>query len=142
MASGERVFFDTNILIDVICQREPFLADSAKAWSLAESGEMRGILGALSYTTVYYVVSRTSGRHRAKAGIQMLNAVFTTATCDADVLRKAIASQMPDFEDAVQFFSAIAAQADVMLTRNVVDFPRSPLKVLTPTDYLNVRLQR
>ena len=130
------VFFDTNVVLDVFTQRKPFYDDSARIWAFAEQGRIRGLVSAVSVTTLFYVVRR----QRSKAvAIEMLRAVrgcVGLAVCDAAILERAIDGGFDDFEDAVQFFSAKAARADVLLTRNLDHFPTDDLPVLTPAAFL------
>jgi len=126
------LFFDTNVVLDVFAQRRPFYDDSARVWALAERGKVRGLVSAVSMTTFYYVVRKFSSRPGA---IEMLHAVrgcVAFAPCDGAVLNQAIDAAFEDFEDAVQYFSAVAAGADVLVTRNTGHFPSDKLPVMTP----------
>ena len=131
-----RVYFDTNVVLDVFTRRLPFYDDSARVWGMAERGRIRGLVSAVSVTTLFYVVRK----HRSRAvAMEMLGAVRACvglAPCDSGILERAIDAGFDDFEDAVQFFSAKASGADVLLTRNLDHFPVSDLPVLTPTAFL------
>ena len=130
------VLLDTNVVLDVLLHREPFYGDSAKVWGMAERGHFRGMISAVTLTTVYYVVRRQASRKQALAVLGTVRACVGFAPCDAAVLERAIDSEFPDFEDAVQYFSALAARASVLVTRDLDHFPGTDLNVLTPAAFL------
>jgi predicted nucleic acid-binding protein len=130
------VFLDTNILLDVLARREPFLADSARVWSLAESGRIAAHVSTLSLANVFYVVRRAEGLKKARNALSILRDIFTLAPLDVQITNQAIDSQIKDFEDAIQFFSAIRAGAAVLITRNRKDFPSGELAIQTPAEFL------
>lgn len=132
-----RVFYDTNVLLDVILARTPFYNDSARTWTLAEMGRIEGFASAVSFTKVFYIVEATRGRKEAEGAVGKILGIFTPAACDAQVIRQAADADTPDFEDAVQYFSALHAGVDCILSRNADDFPRKPVvPVLSPTEFL------
>ena len=130
------LFVDTNVLLDVIAKRVQFLADSSAIWSLAESGQVTGLIASVSVTNIYYIIRKLSDHRTAMRAMVELRGIFTFAACDGQVISQAIEARMPDFEDAVQYFSALHAGADVLVTRNPKHFPRGAVPVVTPTEYL------
>jgi len=131
-----KAFIDTNVLLDVLAKRESFYEDAATVWSLAEQGKVEGVVSALSFTTVFYVMRRWADVDAAKEAMRLLRDVFTPVACDSLIINRAIDSDLADFEDAVQFHSALSAQAECIITRNPDHFPRSALSVLSPTEFL------
>jgi predicted nucleic acid-binding protein len=131
------VFFDTNVLIDVIARREPFYEDSAAVWTLAERGAITGLVSVLSFTNTFYIVRRLADLETARKALHLLSGTFTQVGCDASIIQRAINTGLSDFEDAVQFESALSAEADCLLTRNIRHFPTSTdCPVLTPAEFL------
>lgn len=130
------VFLDTNVLLDVLARREPFYEDSAAVWTLAEQGKVRGLVSALSFSNLYYIVRRLKDRRTAHRALLLLRDTFTAVACDEQVLAQAMDAGMRDFEDAIQFFSALRAEAACLISRNPGHFPRSSLSVLTPAEFL------
>jgi predicted nucleic acid-binding protein len=132
-----KVFFDTNVLLDVLVGRQPFYADSVAAWSLAEKGRIEGLVSAVTFTNIFYVVRKQSDAKRARQILIKLQGVFSVVDCDARLISAAVNSEIKDFEDAVQYFSALQSAADCLLTRNPNDFPRSAnCPVLSPAEFL------
>lgn len=134
-----KAFLDTNVVLDVLTRREPFYSDSARVWSLAERGEIRGVVSAVSLTNVFYVARKHSGAAVARAMLDDIRRCVSFSACDASVIDRAIESPFSDFEDALQYFSALAAGVDLIVTRNVVDYAEAELTVLTPTAFLATR---
>ena len=130
------VFVDTNVLINVLAQREPFYADSARLWTLAEQGRVKGFISVISFNNIYYVVRKLRTRRVADRMMVLLRDTFTAVPLDKQILDQAIDTGFKDLEDAIQYFSAIRAGAACIVSRDTAAFPRSGLPVLTPQELL------
>jgi predicted nucleic acid-binding protein len=130
------IFVDTNVLLDVLAERRPFYDDSAAVWTLAEQGKLRGLISALSFSNIYYIVRRLKDHRTATRAMFLLRDTFAPVACDQQVLFQAIDAGMKDFEDAIQYYSALRADAACLITRNLDHYPRAALSVLTPTQFL------
>jgi predicted nucleic acid-binding protein len=130
------VFIDTNVLIDVLAMREPFFAHSAGVWTLAEQGRVRGFISAISFNNSYYVVRKLRTRSTADKTMRLLRDIFHTIPLDAQILDQAIDAGFSDFEDAIQYFSAIRAGAGCIVSRDANAFLRSDLPVMAPAEFL------
>ena len=131
-----KVFVDTNILLDVLGRREPFYADSARVWTLAETGRVQAFASVLSLPNLFYVLRRASGAKAARKAVGMLRDIFALVPLDAQITNQAIDADIHDFEDAIQFFSALRCGAGVLVTRNPKDFPEGHVAVQSPTEFL------
>ena len=132
-----RTFIDTNVLRDVLAARDPFYDDSAIVWSLAEEGRIEGQVSAVSFKDLFYLLRKWGDTDSAREAVVLVRDAFTPVACDALVINQAIDSGLADFEDAVQYFSAIHAEADCIVTRNPDDFPaESVVPVLRPDEFL------
>jgi len=131
------VFFDTNVLMDVLLSRRPFVEDAQKTWFLAERSKIRGLVSVLSYPNIYYIVRKIRDADAATAMMTMLRGTFMPVSFDEQILNQAMDAGFSDFEDAIQYYSALRAEAACLLTRNANDFPASPaLPVLAPGEFL------
>ena len=130
------VLVDTNVLLDVMAKRQPFYPASAKIWALAESGRIAARISAISFNNTYYVVERLSDTRKAREAVQLLRDEFETVALTPQIVNQAIDSEISDFEDAIQFYSAIHASASVLITRNCDDFPKDVLGIQTPDEFL------
>jgi len=131
-----RVFVDTNVLMDVLARREPFYADAARIWSLAERGRIEALVSAISYNNIYYVIRRASSRRSAEKALRLIRDVFAAVPLSVQILNQAIDSGFEDFEDAIQFYSALHADAECLITRDASHFPAEELPVLPPAGFL------
>ena len=130
------VFFDTNVLMDVLLQRYPFVTESREVWFLAERGKIAGLASALSFPNIYHVVRKALGAETALSMMTLLRDTFTAVPLDEQILNQAMDAKFSDFEDAIQYFSALRADAECLLTRNPDHFPASGLRVLSPEEFL------
>ena len=131
-----KVFIDTNVLLDVLALRKPFYPEAERVWSLAESGRIDAYVSAISFNNCYYIIHKYGGRRSADKAIHLLRDVFSPIDLTAQVLNQAIDAGFSDFEDAIQFHSAVHAQVSCIITRNQSHFPRTPVSVLSPAEFL------
>ena len=135
----EKLFYDTNVLLDVLERRAPWFPESSAVLALARSGECRGALNALSISNISYI-QRATPRSEIYSVFQRLRAFLDVAPLDAVGVDAALKKKLPDLEDGLQLESALAWGATHLITRNAEDFPsNASLAVLTPTDFLSRR---
>jgi predicted nucleic acid-binding protein len=135
-----KAFLDTNVLLDVLAKREPFYEDAAAIWTLAEEGKIQGLISAVSFTNIYYIVRKLRDHRTAHRTLSLLRDTFTPVACDAQVLGRAIDAAFKDFEDAVQYFSAVQAGASFLVTRDADHFPTfDKPAIVTPAEFLAIR---
>ncbi len=130
------VFVNTNTLLDVLARRESFYADSAEVWTLAEAGRVTAFASTLSLPNLYYLLRRVKGQQAARKALGILRDIFTLVPLDVQIANQAIDADITDFEDAIQFFSALRARANVLITRNPKDFPVGDIAIQTPAEFL------
>ena len=119
-----------------------FYTDSVAIWTLAEQGKFTGLVSAISFTNIYYVVRRLEDAKNARRALQLVRDTFQVAACDQQVINQAIDAKFKDFEDAVQYVSALRASADCLVSRNPNHFPAAEdCPVLTPAEFLATHLQ-
>ena len=131
-----KLFLDTNVVIDVIAAREPFVADSRAIFNLCETGKAEGSISALTLCTVSYVLRKFVSPGTMRTKLSELRNILSPIDLSVSLLDKAISSSISDFEDAVQFYTAVYSEADYIITRNVKHFHQDNIPVLTPTEFL------
>lgn len=127
-----KVLFDTNVVLDVVLDRQPFRDVAAELLARVERKELTGFVGATTITTFYYLVARAASQQVARSAVRDLMGLFQVAPVDREVLSLAAASPMKDFEDAVLCEAGALAGADAVVTRNPQDFQGSRLQVFSP----------
>ena len=129
-----KVLFDTNVILDVLLDREPHVKASARILYRVENGEILGWLCATTVTTIFYFVARTAGRDTALTGIQKLLSLFEIATVNRPVLEGALVAGFSDYEDAVLHQAARQVDVKAIVTRNSRHFKNAALPVYTPEE--------
>ena len=132
----KKVLCDINVILDILLLREPFHRPAAALFGALERGEARGYLCAVSFPTLHYLLAKHLGAIPAVQALSKMRMVFRVAPVDEKVVDLALASDLKDFEDAVQYYSAVRAGADVLITRNKKDYPARGIPVLAPEEFL------
>ncbi len=126
------VLVDTNVVLDVLLDRQPHAKHSLALWAHIESGRMRGFLSAHAITTIHYLLRRELGESRATKVVASLLAVFSVAPVNDRVLAEALTSTSPDFEGAVMAAAARHANCSFIVTRDTRGFRSSIVKAISP----------
>jgi predicted nucleic acid-binding protein len=130
------IFVDTNVLLDVLLARRPFVQHAQRLWSLAEQGKIQGVVSAASFLNVYYIVRRLASRPQAQRAVRGMRTIFQIMPVDREVIDQAIELPSADFEDAVQQSCAIRAGAICIVTRDERHFARSVIPAIAPDAFL------
>lgn len=132
-----KVLFDTNVILDVLLDREPFSTEASILLTKVEQSEIIGLSCATTITTIHYLATKALGPKAASSHIQSLLSLFVIAPVNRVVLENAFSSGFKDFEDAVLYESAVNAGAQYIVTRNISDFKKAVLPVYEPKEFLN-----
>ena len=131
-----RILFDTNVILDVLLDREPFSTVAARLFTKVEAGEITGYVCATTITTIFYLASKVIGAASAKEEINKIMMLFEVAPVNRAVLDAAISSQFKDFEDAVVIESAIYKDAQGIVTRDLKGLQSSKIYIYSPEELL------
>ena len=132
------LFLDTNILIDVLANRAPFVDSAAKLFDLAEKGKVGLFISALSYSNIYYIIKKNCTHKELISLLRDLEALTETLDVTKEIISKSLSSEFKDFEDSIQYYTALSnKKVSVIVTRNVKDYKASKLSVLTPDEVLS-----
>ncbi len=124
-----RVLFDTNVVLDVLLKREPWLADGQILWQAVDEGHLLAYLPASAVTDIFYVARRLTDLGRARQAVQVCLDAFEIATIDRGILERAQALSGSDYEDNVQVACAELNELDAIVTRDPSDFEGSPIPI-------------
>lgn len=127
-----KLMIDTNVLLDVLLDREPFSEDSQIVWKLCETYTAEGMISSLSFANMIYVLRKHVDPKRVMNLITELSLIFRFKPLDQGILYVAAACQWEDFEDAIQFATAAMHKADYIVTRDKDGFRGSEIPVITP----------
>jgi predicted nucleic acid-binding protein len=129
-----RVLIDTNVVLDFLQEREPFVEDAAKLFERIDAGEIEGFIAAITITNIYYIVRKAAGIDAAKDAVTQILSDLQICTVDRGILEQAVSLNFRDFEDAVQYACAIAYTVDAIVTRDVSGFIGVEIPVKSPRE--------
>ncbi|MBW4499622.1 MAG: PIN domain-containing protein [Scytonema hyalinum WJT4-NPBG1] len=127
-----KVLLDTNIIVDVALERQPFFGNSETVLSLVEQGQIEGYISASSFGDLFYIIRKQKGRDLALEFLREIVAFCQVATVDSITINMALTVNFKDFEDAIQYSTAVLNHLDVIITRNPVDFPVTTPRIILP----------
>lgn len=133
-----KLLFDTNILLDVFQQRPDFYHGSSQLINMAEIGKINGCISAISFNNCFYILKRYCGNEKSRQTLRIMRDIFEVAAVNSLIINQAIDSDIDDFEDAIQYFSAIHSKSDYIITRNQKDFKKSIIPAISPEEFLSI----
>lgn len=133
----KRIFLDANVIIDLLGERYPWFPDALHIFNLGDLGKVKLICSSLSLGTASYIMeTKKMPTADIFESIDLLCQICDVAAVNGAIVRQALDSPFTDFEDALQYFAALAASADVIVTRNENDFVHSQIPVYNPSQFL------
>lgn len=132
----KKIFLDTNIILDFLGEREGFYEASTKIMTLADKKKIQVYTSPSSISNVFYVLTRYENSKIALEKIRKFKLLCSMSVMDDEVVEKAIHSNFKDFEDAMQYFSALASNCNIIITRNEKDFKNAMIPVMNAESYL------
>jgi predicted nucleic-acid-binding protein len=132
----KRVLFDSDVLLDVLAQRQPFVIASAQALNTVTQEQVQGYVSGHAVTNIFYILRRQIGSEAARELLSRLLQRIQVASVTDEVIRQALQSSMADFEDAVTSAAANVAGLEMIVTRNTSDFVTSSVPAIMPEEFL------
>jgi len=133
----DKVLIDTDVLMDFFFDREPYAEYATELLNSCANKEIQGFTTPVIVSNVYYLLRKTAKHSMIVEKIKQLLTIIEIVKMDKNVVLSALNSEFKDFDDALQNFSAIEnEQIKIILTRNLKDFKKSELAIMTPETYL------
>ena len=129
---------DLNVILDVIQNRIPHYEASAQILSGVRIGKFAGVIPGHAITTIHYIIAKSSAAEKANQTIDWLLQHFEVSGAEKSTLQRARQISLPDFEDAVVASCAEATHSNYIVTHNVADFSGSPVRAITPSEFLEL----
>ena len=130
------VFIDTDVCLDLLSGRKPFVSSAQALFSLAESEKIRVSISAISFANIDYLLRSQYSISQTRNILLKFKTLVSVASVDDNVIELALTSSFKDFEDAIQHYCALNVKAKHIITRNIKDYKKSEISVLTPESYL------
>ena len=132
----ERLLVDINIVIDLLAKREEFFREAQELFTLADNKKVELIVSALTFANTHYLLSKHKPLDEARKTLIKFKVLVSVAPMDDKVLELALVSDFKDFEDAIQYHTALENKVDIIITRNKKDFKNSKLPIMSAREYL------
>lgn len=132
----EKVFVDTDIILDLLSQREPFYSQAAYLFSDADNNKIQIFISALSFSNLNYLLSKQYNSVQARKILLKFKTLVTVLAVTDKVVELALSSDFKDFEYGLQYFTAIENNLKIILTRNLKDYKTAEIAVLTAAQFL------
>ena len=131
-----KIFVDTDVILDLLARRLPHFHFSAVLFTFAEMKKLELYTTPLILANTFYILRKQLGNDSAKNAVRKLRILLHVIYSTESVIDKALNSDFPDFEDAIQYYTALEYQIPVILTRNIRDYKKASIVVQTPESYL------
>ncbi|MEY4011852.1 MAG: hypothetical protein RIT22_976 [Bacteroidota bacterium] len=134
----EKLLVDTNIVIDLLSKREEFFQEAQELFTLADNNEVVLFVSALTFANTHYLLAKYQKLNEARKTLIKFKVLVNVAALDDKIVELALVSDFKDFEDAIQYHTALENEVDIIITRNKKDFKNSKLPVMTAKEYLKM----
>ena len=134
----KKLLVDTNIIIDLLAKREEFYESAAQLFSLADREKVELYVCSLSFANSHYILSRELNESKVREILRKLKVLVKVISMDSKIFDLALNSDFKDFEDAIQYYAAIESDIDIIITRNLKDFKKSELPVMTGHQFIQM----
>ncbi len=132
-----RLLIDTNIVLNLLANRKEFYTEAATLFSLADKNVLTLTVSSLTFANTNYILSKLKSEKEARIILRKFKVLVETLSLDDKITELALSDdKFPDFEDGLQYYSAIENRIDLIITRNKKDFKNSKIPVMTAKEYL------
>ena len=135
----DSILVDTNVVLDLLGKRVNFLQEAQELFTMADKGEVKLFVSAITFANTYYILSQQLKISSARKILRQFKVLVEVVPVDDKVIELALDSEFKDFEDAIQYYSAIENGVRIIITRNQKDFKHSKIPVLSAKEYLKMK---
>ncbi len=133
--TSEKLFLDSDVMLDLFLDRRPYSQYSQKLFDLDWTDKVKLFTSALVTANLHYLISKARDKHYAKQCIEILLRYVTVLPVEVDAIHFGLTYQFEDFEDGIQFFAAQKNSCTKFLTRNLKHYKSSTIPVFTAEQY-------
>ncbi len=135
----DRVLVDTNIVLDLLARRQEFILEAQELFTLSDKKELKLYVSSLTFANTYYILSQKMKLGNARKILRKFKVLVEVLPMDDKIIDLSLESDFKDFEDAIQYHTAIENEVNIIITRNLKDFKTAKIPVLTAKDYIEMR---
>ena len=134
----DKLLVDTNIIIDLLAKRKDFYHPASRLFSLADHHKVKLAISSLTFANTYYILSRELTPAKTKDILRKFKLLVKVLPTTDKIIDLSLNSDFKDFEDAIQYYTAIENKLDIIVTRNLKDFRLAKIPLMTAQDYLSI----
>ena len=136
---NNRIFIDSDVILDLLCKRMPHYIFSAEVFTLGDYKKIELVTTSVVYANVFYILRKALGIDKAKEYLRKLRIMVGIINVDEKIVDLALNSKFSDFEDGLQYFTARENGIAVLLTRNIRDYKEKDIIIQTPEEFIKTR---
>ncbi len=130
------VFIDSDIILDLLMKREPHYLSAAKLFTIIEKGNVKAFVSPLIFSNLFYILRKITSKERAKNSLKKLKFLVNILEVNEYIIELSLESDFNDFEDAIQYYTALENKIDCLITRNKKDYKKSLITICTAEEYI------
>ena len=135
----EKVFLDTDVILDLLTEREPHFEAAVELFLQIQDRTIQAYTSPVIIANIFYILNKHLGSKKAIQSIIKLKLLVKVLNCGDRVIELALSSNFKDFEDAIQYYTALENNIDILITRNVKDYKTANITISTPLEYIKSR---
>jgi len=132
----DKVFVDTDVILDFMMDRDPYTDMTTILFSMADNRKIKLYTSGLVFSNCYYILRKIATHGKVVEKLKSLASFVDFVPVNKQVVLEALHSNFKDFEDALQNAAAVTGGISILVTRNIKDYKTSGLSVMTPGEYL------
>ncbi|MFO7525008.1 MAG: PIN domain-containing protein [Ignavibacteriaceae bacterium] len=131
-----KIFIDSDIIFDLLAEREPFYTFAARLFTLIDQNKIKGFTSPLVFANLHYLLKKYSSNAIALKNLRKLKTIVNILSIDERIIEQSLNSEFNDFEDAIQYFTAVNNGINILVTRNKADYNKGKIDVLNAEEFL------
>ena len=135
----DKILVDTNIVIDLLSKRKEFYKSASRLFTLSENKKIKLAISSLTFANTFYLLSKELDTAKTKEILRIFKLLVKVLPMDDKIIDLSLNSDFKDFEDAIQYYTAIENKLEIIITRSLKDFKPSKIPVMTASDYLAMK---
>ncbi|MBL7127616.1 MAG: PIN domain-containing protein [Ignavibacteria bacterium] len=133
-----KIFIDSDIVLDLLAKREPYYIYAAKLFTLADKNKVQSFTSPIVFSNVHYILAKLTSNALSLHSLRKLKTIVKVLLIDEKIIEQSLNSDFKDFEDAIQYYTAINSGIKFIITRNKTDYKKSKIAVCTADEFLKM----
>jgi predicted nucleic acid-binding protein len=133
------IFVDSDVILDLFAKREPNYIHAANLFTSIDQKEINAFTSPIVFANLHYLLKKLTSNTTALKSLRKLKTLISILPVDEKIIEQSLNSEFTDFEDAIQYFTAINNRINVIITRNKADYKKSKISVLTAEEFLKTK---